>query len=39
MNEILISLVPSAGMLLIGAILWYSDPWVRAERAKQRARR
>jgi hypothetical protein len=38
MNEFIISLVPTAGMLLLGAIVWYTDPWVRSMR-KQEARR
>lgn len=38
MNEIIISLIPTVVMLLLGAILWYTDPWVRDMR-KQEARR
>lgn len=34
MTSIIISLIPTTGMLLLGAILWYTDPWVRAERAR-----
>lgn len=36
MDSIIISLIPTVGMLLLGAILWYTDPWVRAQRAKAR---
>ena len=36
MTEILISLVPTVGLLLLGAIMWYTDPWVRAERKRER---
>jgi hypothetical protein len=36
MDSIIISLIPSVGMLALGAIMWYTDPWVRAERAKAR---
>ncbi len=34
MNSIIISLIPTFGLLLLGAILWYTDPWVRARRAR-----
>lgn len=37
MTSIIISLIPTAMMLLIGATLWYTDPWVREQRAKERA--
>jgi len=34
MNSIIISLIPTFGMLLLGATLWYTDPWVRAQRKR-----
>lgn len=36
MREIIISLLPAGFMLLLGAIIWYTDPWVRAERKRLR---
>lgn len=42
MTEIIISLVPTVGLLLLGAIMWYTDPWVRSQRKQEatlRARR
>lgn len=39
MDSIIISLIPTTGMLLLGAILWYTDPWVRAERKRLRRSR
>ena len=38
MDSIIISLIPTAGMLLLGAILWYTDPEVRVQRARARKR-
>lgn len=37
MNSIIISLIPTIAMLLLGASLWYTDPWVRAQRARARS--
>ncbi len=37
MNSIIISLIPTAFLLLLGAVMWYTDPWVRAERARARS--
>lgn len=39
MLSIAISLIPTAGMLLLGAALWYTDPWVRVQRKQERALR
>lgn len=39
MDSIIISLIPSVGMLALGAIIWYTDPWVRAERKRLRRSR
>lgn len=39
MIGIIISLIPTVSMLLLGAILWYTDPWVRAERKRLRLER
>lgn len=32
MNSIIISLIPTVFLLLLGAAMWYTDPWVRAQR-------
>lgn len=40
MEELIISVVPTVGLLLLGAIIWFTDPWVREQRKKeQRAKR
>ncbi len=36
MNSIIISLIPTAGLLLLGAIMWFTDPRVREQRARAR---
>ncbi len=33
MTSIIISLIPTACLLLLGAIMWYTDPLVREQRA------
>jgi hypothetical protein len=37
MDSIIISLIPTAFLLLLGAVMWYTDPWVRAQRALARS--
>jgi hypothetical protein len=37
MNSILISLIPTFLLLRLGATLWCTDPWVRAQRAVARS--
>ena len=34
--SILISITPTLALLLLGATVWYTDPSVRAERARTR---
>ena len=36
MNAIIITLIPTISMLLLGALIWYSDPGVRALRKQER---
>ena len=38
MDSIIISLIPSIGLLLLGAALWFTDPEVRKHRALARSR-
>lgn len=37
MNSFIISLIPTAFMLLLGAFMWYTDPEVRALRRSLRS--